>query len=310
MEKVAHRFWHLWQGSLLQWILARHNTWVYKVYCWLNQLLIVLCTHCSYLGEHRGQGTLSWEAPRRPCSPPLSRSPISVSHPGHITSCKDHPMALNFNLKEHANSNRAAVTWMVPPSVLRKIGFTLAWASTCTSSASVQEECWKLTNIFPSVIFWIILHNSTWIILHMNWSTSSPSSKAGLLKCLSWIGFHQVWLWFGLYLHTGHFYNFNNFWHELTCILGISTSPFHSWAWDRTPDRSTAREILKKWKARNQINPIARGKDTLNIAWKSHLYMAAVVASCRKTNPLESQRTPKAHLCYNMIIISPFLQPS
>jgi len=26
------------------------------------------------------------------------------------------------------------------------------------------------------------------------------------------------------------------------------------------------------------------------------LYMAAVVASCRKTNPLESQRTPKAHL--------------
>ena len=94
MEKVAHRFWHLWQGSLLQWILARHNTWVYKVYCWLNQLLIVLCTHCSYLGEHRGQGTLSWEAPRRPCSPPWSRSPISVSHPGDITSSKDHPMVL------------------------------------------------------------------------------------------------------------------------------------------------------------------------------------------------------------------------
>ena len=28
-EKVSHRFRHLRQWSLLQWILARHNTWVY-----------------------------------------------------------------------------------------------------------------------------------------------------------------------------------------------------------------------------------------------------------------------------------------
>ena len=52
----------------------------------LNQYFCVSSkgTHCSYLGEHRAQATLSWEAPRRPCSQPWSRSPISVSHPEHI----------------------------------------------------------------------------------------------------------------------------------------------------------------------------------------------------------------------------------
>ena len=195
MEKVAHRFWHLWQGSLLQWILARHNTWVYKVYCWLNQLLIVLCTHCSYLGEHRAQGTLSWEAPRRPCSPPWSRSPISVSHPGHITSCKDHPMVL----KEHANTNQAAVTWMVPPSVLRKIGFTLAWASTCTSSASVQEECWKLTNIFLSVIFvpgdFLYLDNTPHELVNLK---SLKQGRFAEMFIMNWIPTSMIVIWFVL----------------------------------------------------------------------------------------------------------------
>ena len=31
MEKLAYRFRHLWQWSLLQWILAGHNTWVDRV---------------------------------------------------------------------------------------------------------------------------------------------------------------------------------------------------------------------------------------------------------------------------------------
>ena len=73
----------------------------------------------------------------------------------------------------------------------------------------------------------------TWMMLHMNWSTSRPSSKAGLLKYLTCI---IILLLFGCKRWLCLL---------LTCIQGISTNPFHSWAWDRILGRSTAKENIK-----------------------------------------------------------------
>ena len=89
----------------------------------------------------------------------------------------------------------------------------------------------------------------TWMILHINWSTSSPSSKAGLLKFVFLIQvsyFGQTLLWFSLFQSKVANTCIPR---ELTCILGISTSPFHSWAWDTIPGQSTATGSISKSKS-------------------------------------------------------------
>lgn len=141
-KKVAYRFRHLWKWSLLQRILARHNTWVDRVS--VAQLDILVCPQKVQLTVHIWRSIEGW------------RLRVGKLPGGHACNLdRRRQDRFHILLRQQWGSflvslegaqrwfrqETRMVTWIVPPSVLRKIGFTLAWPSTCTSSASVHDEC-------------------------------------------------------------------------------------------------------------------------------------------------------------------------